>query len=89
MEIYNNVKIEELWSVQRRDYSIAFGSSVRSVERKVADTGCNFYSMLCWRCYAMCVTIAGDDELHREEVLTDGEQESGEQQEEEAGDSNK
>ena len=66
MEIYNNnVKIEELWSVQRRDYSIAFGSSVRSVERKVADTACNFYSMLCWRCYAMCVTVVrgGDQEM--------------------------
>ena len=73
MEIYNNVKIEELWSVQRRDYSIAFGSSVRSVERKVADTGCNFYSMLCnatsIQCYAgdamQCVLLVrgGDQEM--------------------------
>ena len=57
MEIYNNVKIEELWSVQRRDYSIAFGSSVRSVERKVADTGRiqllfnAMLAMLCNVCY--------------------------------------
>ena len=37
--------------------------------------------MLCnaMLCNAMCVTVsnAGDDELHREEVLTDGEQEPG------------
>ena len=44
--------------------------------------------MLCNVSYRSAGRLPGDDELHREEVLTDGEQEPGEQQQEEAGDSN-